>query len=104
MTDLNPIRELYKWKIAHILLDAAGTYMCLDINVTGLNLTEIKNNIIEFANKSKPNDSMPSVSKEIWNRYVAATLDKSQQMTMTELYEFGFTRSKYLLLIVRKET
>jgi len=99
---LLPDRTLWKWKVAHLLLDRAGTYTCLDLNISAPSVDAMKDAIVVRVQEMKQEDLLPTAPEDFWQRYMAATFVR-QTATLFGLHELGLTRSRGLMILVRQE-
>ena len=96
-------RVLWKWKVAHLLLDKTGTYTCLDLNVTAPNIDAMKDRIMELTTAMKPEDPLPTAEEGLWQRFAQAEFVRKTD-TLFGLHERGLTRARGLMILTRQES
>ena len=95
-------RTLWKWKVAHLLLDNTGRYICLDLNISAPDVETMKDRIMELVTDMKPEDPLPTSPEGLWQRFAAATFVRKTD-TLFGLHELGLTRARGLMILVRQE-
>lgn len=100
---LLPNRTLWRWKVAHLLLDRNGIYTCLDLDFTAPSVDEIKAGIVERTLPMLPEDLLPTAKEAIWERFVAATFLPPPDY-LFDLSHRGLIRSRQLMLVIRRES
>jgi len=100
---LLPDRTLWKWKVAHLLLDRTGTYTCLDLNVSAPSVDAIKDAIVVRVQEMKREDLLSTAPEDLWQRFMAATFLRKTTV-LYGLHELGLTRSRGLMILTRQES